>query len=124
MEKELMYRTNSYAQVKRLLKGKSKRKLANNTNITNYGSESIYLELHGHHIAEFTNKYVKLSSCGYQTRTTKNRLNMALHLYAPNYVPNQILLQIHGEWYLVDKDGTQHMFVDGIRISEKGKIIK
>ena len=45
---------------------------------SNTNCSSIYL--HGHQIATFDHnlKAVKLSSCGYQTRTTKSRLNAIL----------------------------------------------
>ena len=44
----------------------------------NTNCSSVYL--HGHQIATFDHnlKAVKLSSCGYQTRTTKSRLNAIL----------------------------------------------
>ena len=45
---------------------------------SNTNCSSIYL--HGHQIATFDHnlKAVKLSSCGYETRTTKSRLNAIL----------------------------------------------
>ena len=52
-----------------------------NTQVTyNESTNCSSVCLHGHHIATYDHnlKAVKLSSCGYETRTTKSRLNALL----------------------------------------------
>ena len=52
-----------------------------NTQVTyNESIDCSSVYLHGHHIATFDHnlKAVKISSCGYQTNTTKSRLNALL----------------------------------------------
>jgi len=46
----------------------------------NSNTNSSQIFLHGHHIATFCHetRAVKIASCGYQTRTTKGRLNAIL----------------------------------------------
>lgn len=38
-----------------------------------------YVYLHGHNIAQVFDDYLLLNDCGYQTATTKSRLNALLH---------------------------------------------
>ena len=52
-----------------------------NTQVTyNNSTNCSQIYLHGHHIATFCHetRAVKIDSCGYQTRTTKSRLNAIL----------------------------------------------
>ena len=76
---------------------------------------SIYL--HGHQIATFDHnlKAVKLSSCGYETVTTKSRLNAILQgLIAGAYV-----YQKNFDWFFNYNNQT-HDFIDGMIITEGG----
>ena len=54
---------------------------SSNTQVSfNSNTNCSQIRLHGHHIATVDHnlKAVKLSSCGYETRTTKSRLNAIL----------------------------------------------
>jgi len=54
--------------------------------------------LHGSPIAIITPDHVDASDCGYQTPTTKSRLNAVLREFC-----NTIIYQSCGEWYAVRK---------------------
>lgn len=53
------------------------------------------LLLHGHPIAVHTEKGIQLSTCGWKTATTKERLNA---------LPNVSITQKAGTWYLNGKE--------------------
>ena len=76
---------------------------------SNTNCSSIYL--HGHQIATFDHnlKAVKLSSCGYQTRTTKSRLNAILEevKYGCRVFQKQF------DWFIKYNDQTES-FWDGM----------
>ena len=76
-----------------------------------YDSESGLSQvfLHGHNIAEYGHKDMGLNvnNCGYETRTTKSRLNVLID-FVFGGVGNGIF-QHNWNWYLV-RDGKQHDF--------------
>lgn len=98
----------TFVEVVRLINGKTKRterKLGNNT----YGyimyDGSVVVELHGTKVVTFyANGLVKLNSGGYQTHTTKKRINQ----YSPVSV-----YQKDFKWFL--RDGTP--FEDNMLVS-------
>ena len=75
----------------------------------NTNCSSVYL--HGHQIATFDHnlKAVKLSSCGYQTVTTKSRLNAILE----EVKYGCRVFQKNWEWFVSYNNQTQD-FVDGM----------
>jgi hypothetical protein len=72
-----------------------------NTRVT-HANDRAYVYLHGHNIAQVFDGYLTINDCGYQTVTTKSRLNALLHgldaeagIYQKAYV-----------WYLAGAKGT------------------
>ena len=69
--------------------------------------QRLQVKLHGHAIATYTpfadrhGWHLELNDCGWQTATTKSRLNALLAGLAPGYA----ISQRAGEWYLVRSDG-------------------
>lgn len=59
---------------------KARKPYSNNNTRVSVSSDGDFLkvELHGHVIAEIWDKSIQLSDCGYQTKTTKSRLNCLL----------------------------------------------
>lgn len=60
--------------------------------------------LHGSPIAIINPDSVDVSDCGWQTPTTKSRLNAILHSLC-----NAGISQSNYEWYLADKEECKHM---------------
>lgn len=54
------------------------RTIANNTMLTRHADGEVTLHLHGHTIARFKDGFVTLYDAGWQTVTTKQRLNAIL----------------------------------------------
>ena len=110
-----------YEDVKAQLHGRPRKKIANNTYlelITVTDEEYINMYLHGYNIATFTKNYIVLSSCGWHTRTTKNRLNMALELAGLPYT-----IRIYQEkytWYIGEFD---YKFYDGMKVDYDGRVV-
>jgi len=75
----------------------------------NSNCSSVYL--HGHQIATFCHetKAVKLSSCGWQTTTTKSRLNAILE----EVKWGASVFQRNFNWFINYSDSTQNFF-DGM----------
>ena len=83
-----------------------------NTQVTyNENTNCSSVSLHGHHIATFDHnlKAVKLSSAGYETRTTKGRLNALLE--EVNYGAR--VFQKDFDWFVSYRNQTQS-FWDGM----------
>ena len=74
---------------------------------TEYAISSVYL--HGHKIAEYEHNTMKLliNNCGYDTNTTKSRLNVLID-FVFGGLGNGIF-QHNWNWYLV-RDGKQSEF--------------
>ena len=75
------------------------------------GISSVYL--HGHRIAEYEhrlNGQLHINNCGYETNTTKSRLNVLID-FVFGGVGNGIF-QRNWDWYLV-RDGKQSDFPSG-----------
>lgn len=101
---------NNYKSADKALGKSNSRVIGNNTKLVRKRG-GIAVTLHGHEIVFFDrdNRTVKLSSAGYQTTTTKDRLN--------RYTPNSYqIVQRDFEWYL--KHGSEKRpFQDGITIT-------
>ena len=79
-----------------------------NTSVSIDNEGNTFVTLHGNLIATiFNNGDMKLSSCGWQTVTTKSRLNAILDVFFHNVR----IVQKQFEWYI---DG--HSFFDGYTI--------
>ena len=123
-----------YNEADNLLQGRNRlrRKLCNNTYLKRRTRTilegqvtetiSIGLELHGHEIMTFLpNGDTRLDSCGWQTVTTRDRLN--------RYLPKPFrIYQKHWDWYLARvepptySDGPRWVFFNGITINDVGEV--
>ena len=74
-----------------------------NTEVT-YSPErdASYVMLHGHHIATIGDTFIELYTCGYQTVTTKSRLNAILK----EHRNNARIFQRNFEWFVNDMNTT------------------
>ena len=74
-----------------------------NTEVT-YSPErdASYVMLHGHHIATIGDTFLELYTCGYQTNTTKSRLNAILKVHGNG----ARIFQRNFEWFLNDMTAT------------------
>ena len=80
-----------------------------NTSVAHEAGGRFSVRLHGNEIARGTPKAVRLFDCGWQTVTTKSRLNAVLRaIDSPSRV-----YQTHGDWFLSAVDGERD-FQDGI----------
>lgn len=81
-----------------------------NTEVT-YSSErdASYVMLHGNHIATIGDTFIELYTCGYQTNTTKSRLNAILKVHG-----NEArIFQRDFEWFVID-NGQTVPFTEGM----------
>lgn len=80
-----------------------------NTSVSIESADTVNVMLHGHKIAEldFQNNKMKISSCGWQSATTKSRLNVLLREYS-----NKGISQKNYEWFIGDEDFEDNMIVD------------
>ena len=76
--------------------------------------------LHGHHIATFDHnlKAVKISSCGYQTNTTKSRLNALLEEVKWGCK----VFQKNWDWFVSYNDQTT-LFRDGMILLDADSLV-
>ena len=64
-------------------------------------NDGVYVYLHGHNIATISNEGdIRLSSCGWETVTTKSRLNAILDCF----VHNIGIYQKDWVWYITGRD--------------------
>ena len=87
-----------------------------NTTVTVHKDE-VDVMLHGHCIAwlDTINDVWTLSSCGWETVTTKSRLNAILEEFAPD----RRIFQTNWQWFLSDTFGMAEPFIDGMQIKWK-----
>jgi len=77
-----------------------------NTMVEIFDNE-IIVKLHFHPIARINKNSIKLSSFGYETRTTKSRLNAILSHFGKERIYQQDFV-----WYI-----NNELFIDGMSIS-------
>ena len=83
-----------------------------NTEVINCSNVSdVYL--HGHLIARIGETWMELFDAGYQTKTTKSRLNALLSAFG---CPNEYIFQRKGEWFL-QYEGAPIPFFNGMRLN-------
>ena len=84
-----------------------------NTTVRAY-NDSIDVYLHGHCIAwlDVINDVWTFSSCGWETNTTKSRLNAILE----EFVPERRIFQKNWQWFVSDFLGMAEPFVDGMKV--------
>jgi len=81
------------------------------TNTDNEGYTVVSVMLHGHTIMEISDSIILISDCGYQTSTTKSRLNAILSELIPGQAS---VYQKNFEWFLVANGETREMFKENI----------
>ena len=84
-----------------------------NTSVENLDGVS-YVYLHGHKIAEVGENFITLYDGGWQTATTKSRLNAVL---SENGLPGESVFQKNYEWFVRLSDGTTIPFFSGMRLN-------
>ena len=90
-----------------------------NTSVFFYPSENVSeVRLHGNLIAwyDHTKQSLGISSCGYETNTTKSRLNALLY---ETFTGNKVV-QKDFTWYVQDFQGKKINFYDGQIVTKDG----
>jgi len=76
-----------------------------------------YVRYHSTNVVEFDATSVTLNSGGWQTVTTKRRMNQASNEFNLGY---SVYQRAHA-WYVVDGNGEKHAFVDGMTIPRRAR---
>ena len=84
-----------------------------NTRVFNMDGVS-YIYLHDHKIAEVGEGFISLYDGGWQSATTKSRLNAVL---SENGLPGERVYQKDFEWFVRLTDGTTIPFFSGMRLN-------
>ena len=81
------------------------------------GAES-HVYLHGNHIATYTHKIkeLQLFDGGWQSVTTKSRLNALCYEFATGFG----VFQKNWDWFVSDFSGDKKHFIDGIIVDNSG----
>lgn len=89
---------------------KISKKIANNTLEINYPDGRRAIRLHDTDVVTFENGHVILNSGGWQTRTTKDRINQ--------HLPNRFIIQKNFQWFVVNSwnDKKPIEFKDGMKL--------
>ena len=85
-----------------------------NTTVRSF-RESVDVYLHGNHIASLdtATHELTLKDGGWQSNTTKSRLNALLD----EFVPSMRICQNNWTWYLLDSlDGSKRLFTSGMTV--------
>ena len=84
-----------------------------NTMVAQCSDESkVYL--HGNHIATIGEGFIQMFDGGWQSNTTKSRLNAIL---SENGLPNERVYQSNFKWYVQMQDGDSIPFFNGMRLN-------
>jgi len=82
--------------------------------LNNMGERVSFVYLHGNHIAIVGDNYIRIYDGGWQSNTTKSRLNAILE---GNGLPGERIFQEKFEWKLRMSDGTVIPFFSGMRLN-------
>ena len=82
-----------------------------NTEVVNCNGES-FVYLHGNHIATLGDDFVRIFDGGWQSNTTKSRLNAILHEFAYGVG----VFQKNWEWFVCNNNKTED-FTNGMEIA-------
>ena len=84
--------------------------------------ENCFVYLHGNHIAtyNYADKELSLYDGGWQSNTTKSRLNALCHEFATGFS----IFQKNWDWFVSDFQNTVVDFTDGITVNYNGCFIK
>ncbi len=117
----------NYQEAQNKLTGRCRlsRKLANNTYLVRVGNDldngDIAVRLHQTNIVTFhPDGTTTLTSGGWKTPTTKDRINRFVDFAVPSWG----VFQDKAVWYIGDwMHGTRIVFYDGVRLDQRGKVI-
>ena len=84
-----------------------------NTTVTHEDGVAI-ITLHGNKIAEVGDNFVRLFDGGYQSKTTKSRLNAILQVHG---LPGEGVFQKKGQWFLNYAGRCAIPFFSGMRLA-------
>ena len=88
-----------------------------NTSVTHSinadGNSEAIIKLHGNHIGTVTNDALLLFDGGWQSNTTKSRLNALCYEFATGYR----VFQKNWDWFVADFQGNASDFVDGFELA-------
>jgi hypothetical protein len=100
----------TYDEARETLKGRESRTIANNTTLADLG-DCIGLRLHSTYVVRFyADGRISLHTGGWQTVTTKDRLNKVIRAHGWNlYAERRV-------WYVAHRDGRRFEFEDGFTI--------
>ena len=84
-----------------------------NTSVVIDDNNEARVYLHGNHIATINDDVIQLFDGGWQSNTTKSRLNAICYEFA--YTCG--VFQNNWEWFLAGKNGVTHPFVSGMVIA-------
>ena len=81
--------------------------------ITAAGQSEAIIKLHGNHIGTVTNDTLLLFDGGWQSNTTKSRLNALCYEFATGYK----VFQKNWDWFVADFHGNAKDFADGFELA-------
>jgi hypothetical protein len=99
------------SQIIAAIKGNKNLKVSNSEVISCTNSSDVYL--HGNLIARIGETWIELFDGGWQTRTTKSRLNALLSAFG---MDGERIFQKKGEWFL-NYEGAPIPFFSGMRLA-------
>ena len=85
---------------------------SSNTSVS-HDSEGANVYLHGNHIATVKDNSILLFDGGWQSNTTKSRLNALCYEFATGYR----VFQKNWDWFVADFQGNASDFVDGFELA-------
>ena len=90
---------------------------SSNTSVTHsinaQGQSEAIIKLHGTHIATVTNDTLVLFDGGWQSNTTKSRLNALCNEFATGFS----VIQRNWDWFVADFKGNRQDFADGFELA-------
>lgn len=96
---------------------KNERKLGHNTWVIRRDEDVVAVKYHGTDIIRINREgNIRLNTGGWDTTTTKDRLNQFLRCKGMS------IFQKKGKWYISSEDDTQE-YVDGTEITPDGKVV-
>ena len=81
--------------------------------INDAGQSEAYVHLHGNHIATISCTAITLFDGGWQSNTTKSRLNALCYEFATGFS----VIQRNWDWFVADFHGNRQDFADGFELA-------
>jgi hypothetical protein len=101
----------TYTEAREALNGRDRRKIANNTTLVDLGDGAIGLRLHTTTVVTFCpDGSLVLNTGGWQTVTTKDRLNRVIRAHGWSVYADRRV------WHIAHRDGAPLEFEDGFTI--------